>query len=143
MKKFVLISLLLIPVWAYGFEFFMDKCIKSWIGYPLDSVIQRWGYPDQEKNIAGKKLYVWETFDTDIEYRGGWSVTSTDKKGNETTFSSGGVPQIEYCQKIIETDSNNIVINGQWKGNACPNFYIVGKKLVNPQNDQWAKKKGL
>ena len=142
MKKLILISLLLIPLSAFAWESFMDKCIKSWIGYPLNSVINKWGYPDQEKNIAGRQLYIWETYDYDSDNTtGGFSITSTDKKGRETTFSSGGVPQVEYCKKTLETDQNGIIINGQWTGNACPNFYVVGKKLVNPENNEWAKRK--
>lgn len=143
MKKFILISLLIIPLSASAWEFFMDKCIQSWIGYPLDSVIKNWGYPDQEKNIAGKKLYIWETYDydTDIVPGSGFSIVSTDKKGRETIFTSGGETKLEYCRKTLETDDNNIIINGQWKGNDCPQFYMVGKKLVNPANDEWAKRK--
>ncbi len=142
MKKIMIIVLLSVPLSAYSFEFFMDKCIKSWIGYPLDSVIESWGYPKQEKDIAGRKLYVWETYDTSMDYRGGTSIIKTDKKGNETIFTMGGQPEIEYCIKTLEVDKDNNIIKGQWEGNACPNFYIVGKKLVNPLNDEWAKKKG-
>lgn len=141
MKKFILILVLIIPLKVFAWEFFMDKCIASWIGYPLDSLMKSWGYPDAEKYIAGKKLYIWETSETSYNRDSGFTIVSTDKKGRETVFSSGGELEVEYCKKIIEVDENNIIINGQWKGNACPNFYIVGKKLVNPQNDEWAKKK--
>ena len=132
----------MIPLCAYARESFMDKCIQSWVGYPLDSVIKKWGYPDQEKHIAGKTLYIWETYDYDNEiHTGGTTVISKDKKGRRTIYTSGGETIIEYCKKTIETDKNNIIINGQWDGNACPNFYMTGKKLVNPENDEWAKKK--
>lgn len=140
MKKIILISLLLVPLNAYAFESFMDKCIKSWVGYPLDSVINKWGYPNYDRTIAGKKLYVWETYDEDIDYRGGFTIAATDKKGNETSFTSGGVPKLEYCIKTLEVDKNNIIINGHWEGNDCPKFYLIGKKFVNPQNNEWVKK---
>ena len=109
MKKFIIISLLLLPLGAYGWESFMDKCINSWVGYPLDSVIKKWGYPNYERNIADKKLYVWEEFDYDVDpdRGGGWVISKTDKKGRETTFTSGGVPVVEYCRKTLETDDNN------------------------------------
>jgi hypothetical protein len=140
-KKFIIISLLLLPLSAFAWESFMDKCIASWVGYPLDSVIKKWGYPNYEKSIAGKKLYVWEEFDYDVDTdRGGWSIVATDKKGRETTFSSGGVPVVEYCRKTLETDENNLIINGHWEGNDCPKFYLAGKKFVNPANNEWARK---
>lgn len=143
MKKLILLIVLLMPLTAYAWESFMDKCIKSWVGYPLDSVMTKWGYPEEERNIAGKKLYVWTTYDYDTEVVEGTgiTITSTDKKGNETTFSTGGQLKIEFCRKILEVDKNNIVLNGQWEGNYCPKFYWLGKKLVNPENDEWAQKK--
>ena len=140
MKKLIIISILLISLSAYAWESFMDKCIHSWVGYPLDSVIKKWGYPDEEKNIAGKKLYIWETIDYDTDTTvGGFSVSSTDKKGRETVFSSGGEAVLEYCKKILETDNNGTIIDGHRKGNDCPKFCTLGKKFVNPLNDPWAK----
>ena len=133
MKKIIIICLLLISTSAYAWETYMDKCIKSWIGYPLDSLIKQWGYPDEEKNFAGKKLYVWIDYDYDTDVSaGGFSVSSTDKKGRETEFSIGGEAVVDYCKKTIEVDENNIILNGSWKGNNCPILY-GGKKLMNQQ----------
>ena len=133
MKKIILISILLTTTCAYGWEAFMDRCIKSWIGYPLDAIIKQWGYPDEEKNVAGKKLFIWIDYDyNNNRNSGGISISSTDKKGNETVFSVGGENIADFCKKTIETDENNIIINGSWKGNSCPLLY--GSKLMNPQN---------
>lgn len=133
MKKIILICLLLIPASAYAWETFMDKCIKSWIGYPLNSLIKLWGYPDEEKNIAGKKLYIWIDYDYDTNINtGGISISTKDKKGRETLFSIGGEPVVNYCKKTIEVNENNIITNGSWKGNNCPLLY--GGGLMNPQN---------
>ena len=140
MKRFILISLLiLIPLNAFGWEFFMEKCIQSWVGYSLDSLISKWGYPDNERSIAGRKLYEWITYDNNVEYVGGLTITSTDKKGNETSISAGGVPKVEYCRKTIEVNEDNIIQGGQYDGTFCPKFYFAGKKLVNPQNNPWVK----
>ena len=141
MKKIIIFLLLLMPLSAFAWESFMDKCIASWIGYPLDSLIKKWGYPDQEKNIAGKKIFTWETYDYDTDNTvGGFSIVSTDSKGRETSFTSGGQAKLEYCIKTIEIDDNGTIIDGHWKGNDCPKFYLIGKKLVNPEYNEWAKK---
>ena len=133
MKKIILISILLTATCAYGWEAFMDRCIKSWIGYPLDAMIKQWGYPDEEKNVAGKKLFIWIDYDyNNNRNSSGISISSTDKKGNKTVFSVGGENIADFCKKTIETDENNIIINGSWKGNSCPLLY--GSKLMNPQN---------
>ncbi len=142
MKKFLIITLLLTPISAFAWESFMDKCIQSWSGYPLDSVIKKWGYPEYERNIAGKKLYVWETYDydSDVIPGTGMSISATDSKGRETTFTSGGQVKLEFCRKTLEVDNNNKIIGGHWEGNDCPKFYFVGKKFVNPENNEWAKR---
>ena len=143
MKKTILIALLLIPLSAFAWETFMDKCIQSWIGYPLDSVIKKWGYPEYEKNIAGKKLYVWETYDYDTEVveGTGMTISTKDSKGNETSFTTGGQLKVEFCRKMLEVDNNNNIVGGHYEGNDCPKFYTLGKKFVNPENNEWAKKK--
>ena len=143
MKKLIILGLLLLPMSAFAWESFMDKCINSWIGYPLDSVIKKWGYPQREKTIAGKKLYIWETYDydTDVVEGSGWSIIATDRKGRETSFTSGGQLKVEFCRKTLEIDDNNTIVNGQWEGNDCPKFYALGKKYVNPNNNEWENKK--
>ena len=132
MKKIIIIlCLLLFSASVYAWETYMDKCIKSWIGYPLDDLMKQWGYPDDEMNVAGKKLYVWIDYDYDTNIEtGGVSISKTDKKGRETVFSFGGEPVVNYCKKTIEADENNIIINGSWKGNSCPLIY-GGKKWIN------------
>ena len=135
MKKFIVICLLLISTSVYAWETYMDKCIKSWIGYPLDDLIKQWGYPDEEKDIAGKKLYIWIDYDYNMDVNSsGISISSTNKKGRETVFSIGE-NVVDYCKKTIEADENNIIKNGSWKGNSCPLLY-GGKKWMNPQNSK-------
>ena len=133
MKKLIIICLLFISTSAYAWETYMDKSIKSWIGYPLDALIKQWGYPDEEKSIAGKKLYIWIDYDYDTDINaGGISISSTDKKGRETVFSMGGEPVVNYCKKTMEINEHNVITNGSWKGNNCPLIY-GGRKLMNSQ----------
>lgn len=136
MKKFILICLLLVSTSAYAWETYIDKCIKSWVGYPLDALIKQWGYPEEEKSIAGKKLYIWIDYDYDTNTNAsGISISKTDTKGRETVFSIGGETIVDYCKKTIEVDENNVILNGSWKGNNCPLLY-GWKKLMNPQNSK-------
>ena len=130
-KKIILIYLLLLMPNVFAWEAYLDKCIKSWIGYPVNDLIQQWGYPDEEKTIAGKKLYIWMEYDyTNSINAGGVTFSQVDKKGNETSLSFGGETIAEFCKKTIEVDDNNIVVGGQWKGNSCPLIYS-NKKLMN------------
>lgn len=144
MKKILLTALcLLIPAGAFSFELFMDKCMRSWVGYPLNSVIKKWGYPDKDRNIAGHKLYIWEK--SRMVQNSSYETTKErkDYKGRTyyETYSSGGSMEEEYCRRTIEVDENDKIIDAQWKGNDCPMMYFTGKDWVNPENDEWERKK--
>lgn len=145
MKKILLLSALLFAgASVLAGEAFMDKALSSWVGYPITSVIKSWGYPDSQQTIAGQNIYIWEERTTSQDSTYEHSTVSTDKKGNThvNTYTSGGGFSDYYCRKIFEVGSDNIVSGYQYKGNACPGAYLfVGKKLVNPQNDEWQQRK--
>ena len=131
MKKYIaiLLNIILIqPVtFAAGMKNTMGKVMDSWIGENIDKVIDSWGYPSSEKEIAGKKLYYWT--------KSSYVITSNQYGvyGGEST-----------CNRILEVDKNNTVVRWQWEGNSCPSTYIFsGKKFVNPNNNPWKKKSEL
>jgi len=128
MKKIIVVVLSLIilqPVsFAIGSKSTMNKIMNSWIGENLETVINYWGYPTSEKEIAGKKLYYW----LDSTYVITGNVYGT--YGSEST-----------CNRILEVDKDNKVIKWQWNGNNCPGTYFTGKKLVNPNNNLWRQEK--
>lgn len=127
MKKFiiiVLLSILFSPV-AYS-KCFMEKALESWQGYSIEKVIKCWGYPDEEKVVAGRHLFLY-------------------KKTSAYTYYNEFLDRAEtsYMYITFEVDENNIITNWQYKSNAAPLSYLLGKKYVNPENDQWKQKKQL
>ena len=63
MKK-ILISILAVIMiqpmsFAIGTKSTMGKIMDSWLGEHINTVMDSWGYPSQEKEIAGRKLYYW------------------------------------------------------------------------------------
>ena len=145
MKKFALLFLCLsLPISVFAFGDFMDKALGSWVGYPIEAVIKSWGYPDSQQTIAGKNIYIWEEKSTYQDSTYQTSKVKTDSKGRTyvDTYSSGGSTHELLCRKILEVNSDNLVSGYQYKGNACPAaYYFVGRKLVNPDNDEWQQKK--
>lgn len=126
MKRF-LISILIIflvqPMsFAIGTKKTMEKIMNSWHGENINSVIDVWGYPSSEKDIAGRKLYYWSSSQ--------YVVT-----GNQYGVYGGE----STCNRILEVDKNNNVIKWQWDGNSCPATYTTSKKWVNPNNNPWKK----
>ena len=139
MKKFLSVLLVLlcaaISVFAFGVDDTMSKVMDSWKGCHIDQVIDRWGYPTDEKTIAGHKLYIWKTERTVTT--DGYSTTKErkDSKGRTyyTTETTNGSTEVYTAERIIEVDDNNIVIKGRWSGNDLPfTFMGVAKDWLNP-----------
>lgn len=126
MKKLLLVIFILTiyptVASAIGTKDTMKRIMDSWIGENLETVIEHWGYPTDEKTIAGKKLYY-------------WTISSYSVTGNQSYVYGGEAT----CSRILEVDKNNNVIKWQWSGNSCPITYFTGKKFVNPNNNPWRK----
>lgn len=122
----LLLCLFMITCLNVNAEEFMVKALNSWKGYSIDDVIASWGYPNNEKQIAGRNLVYW----TNGQYH---------ISGNQYYISG----EESYCTKILEIDKNKKVISWQYEGNSCPNFYFTGSSLINPQNNEWEKQKQL
>ena len=147
MKKIaftLFISMLLgLPVNA-GTKEFMETCLNSWLGYTIDDVIAVWGYPSDERTIAGKHLLYW-TYSSDI-YIPQSSYSNVNKSYNSAnvyTSTYGGYTITEVCNATLEVDDNNKIIKWEWSGDGCPGSYMTGRKYVNPNNDKWAMEKKL
>lgn len=139
MKKFFILFLSLLSIqivtFAFGVDSTMTTVIDSWKGCNIDKVIDRWGYPNEEKTIAGHKLYIWKTERkvTSSEYTK--TTPHKDKKGNTyyTTTTSGGDTEIYTTERILEVDENNTVVRGQYSGNDLPFTFVgIAKEWLNP-----------
>jgi hypothetical protein len=103
----------------------MSGIMQSWEGSNVDDVIAQWGYPHEERRVAGKRLLVWHR---NVQgYVPGVATTygSANVIGNTafysgtTTYSGGGIIS-GNCVRILEVGENNTVVRWQWEGNNCP-----------------------
>ena len=67
----------------------MSRVMGSWQGENIDTVIKYWGYPNDEKNIAGHKLLYW--------------YHNQSPQYVQTSAYTGTVTQ-GYCTRILEVD---------------------------------------
>jgi hypothetical protein len=99
----------------------MDSIMRSWEGASLDAAIAQWGYPDQEQQIAGHKLYRWNY--TKTAFLPATTTGTVNQIGN-TAFinatTSGGGTLVGNCTRTLEVDEHNTIIRWQWTGNNCP-----------------------
>jgi hypothetical protein len=123
-KAKYLLSVLLLAACSGG-DGLMDGIVDSWRGASLDDAITQWGYPDAEQDIAGRKLYIWSR-DVQMVMPTTASTTGTATNiGNQTlintiTSVSGGGVSNWNCTRILEVNTANIIVNGEWRGNNCP-----------------------
>jgi hypothetical protein len=107
---------------ACATETVMNGIMQSWSGAKLNDAVSQWGYPNEQLDFNGRKLYVWHynksvtmpatTYTTgSVGPYGNFSATSTTTGGN--TFQGG-------CDRVLEVDGNGTVTGTQWQGNNCP-----------------------
>lgn len=148
MKKFVNLCLLFFIMLIFtgcSTKEFMNAVMESWVGYSLDDVIRQWGYPTDEKNIAGKRLVYWSN--SRSVFIPQTSNSTVNLYGNNAYINStsyGGGYQNYYCNRILEIDKNNKVAGWQWDGNNCP-FGYSGKykSWVNSKNNSYEKENSI
>ena len=139
MKKILGLFLVFISIqvcsFAFGVDSTMTTVIDSWKGCNIDKVIDRWGYPTEEKTIAGHKIFIWKTERTVTTSEHTTTTPHKDKKGRTyyTTTTTGGDIEIYTTERILEVDENNTVVRGQYGGNDLPfTFAGIAKKWLNP-----------
>ena len=154
MKKILILLLVVFfiqnNVKAAGADETMKAIMDSWTGENVDTVINHWGYPTDEKTIAGKKLLYWErsrkvnipestnrTVNTSGNtYRNAYESTH-DSTSYVNSIKYGGGSATLYCNRILEVNASNVVVHGSWEGNRCPyttkNLY---KKWINPKMNE-------
>ena len=119
MKKAIGIIILGLLLTSCSTTKVMNNVMNSWKGSYISEVINQWGYPDAQQEIAGKKLYIWDE-----------SITAL------YTFSGSISGGTWSCKRILEVNDEEKVISWQWSGNNCP-FGLTGryknwpKKLSN------------
>lgn len=142
MKKFVyifLVAMMFTPAVLADNSSFNEKAMGSWVGYTIDDVIKSWGYPTEEKTIANHHIFIWnKSFTNYVPQSSNSTAYNSFNNTNIHTTTYGGYYVNYSCCRTFEVDENNKIISWQYQGNGCANSYSRGKKLVNPQNDEWA-----
>ena len=140
MKKIFCLMLFMLSFqtasFGFGIDSTMTTVMNSWIGCHIDRVIDRWGYPEEEKTIAGHKLYIWRTERTSTTDEYTTTKPHTDKKGRTyyTSTTYGGETTVLTTERILEVNEDNIVVRGKYSGNDLPfTFMGVAKQWLNPE----------
>lgn len=91
----------------------IDAGLKNLYGKNINLLLAKIGYPNGQNEVAGRKLYIWDSRET-ISYA--TNVTSYGTYGGTTTTL---VPIVTtyYCTIIVEVDRNETIVAAQFEGN--------------------------
>jgi len=119
MRKILIFTLLLPLISCTTFQD-MDKGLARYNGQNIHSLIRTIGYPNDQREIAGRKLYIWDTNrNVTIQMPTTSSSTVTGPGGFYTGTSTTYVPQnLNYnCRITVEVNSSETIVNYEWYGN--------------------------
>ena len=117
----------------------LEKALPQFEGKKIDYAINYLGYPDQELDVAGKKVYIWSH-----ESTGSMPIT-TSKPNYSTSYTPYGaistystttetnyVPVSRECKIKLITDKKHKVLSTEFEGNegGCNGYAKKLKPLV-------------
>ncbi|MCY0855751.1 hypothetical protein [Cupriavidus sp. D39] len=102
----------------------MDDGLRKLSGRSIDDAISVLGYPDGERDIAGRHLYVWGNSSTSTVLMPQSQTTYgnvTSNRGyanySSTSYSSVPVAINQRCEIILEVDYAKRITKWQYQGN--------------------------
>ncbi|WP_457650648.1 hypothetical protein [Profundibacter sp.] len=81
----------------------MDQAMQSWQGANINQVIEKWGYPHDEKTVAGLKQYSW-----------------TDEFTPISDYINGKPQHTFTCTRTLVVSASGKIVEGRSSGNNCP-----------------------
>jgi hypothetical protein len=80
----------------------LNKGLQNLMGQPVSVLVSAWGYPQGEREIMGRKLYIW----------------SADRGAVAVPMYGGGAFAARLaCTVEVGVDSREIITSYQWNGN--------------------------
>lgn len=83
--------------------------MTSWQNQPVSEAIAECGQPSEELKVAGKHLYVWNTYDGVLPPPVAQRLSRR--------------PDTNYCMRLLEVDKTGKIVSVGWDGNNCPKRY--------------------
>ncbi len=104
MKRFLISILVLLLVSlsaeAFGIKKTMETIMDSWVGESINSVIKYWGYPTNEKTMAGRTLYYWD-----------WSYdVKNPSHTNAQAYTYGNITNTLIVTPRLRASINSLII---------------------------------
>lgn len=115
------------------------EVMRSWVGKHIDDVILAWGYPDEERFVAGRKLIYWksERVVKDYAYEDSYITINTKDPKKERihkrTIANPAAAYVATCRKGFEVDQNGRILGWDIKGDDCSMYEHIS--IANPVSE--------
>ena len=100
-----------------------DEVVNARTGQSLEQVIADWGFPTDERTVAGRRLVVWE--ESELSYdnvpKVGISLPIGDRGSVSATVPLSN-PEELTCRRVLQINSAEQVVAASLEGNDCPYF---------------------
>ena len=133
MKKFtkILFTLLFITVLTGCISTSqVNERVGAWENVNLADLINSWGVPTKEHEIAGRKFYVWNNKDNSSSPTFGVSVGSHGgHSGISISSLFGGDTEENICSRVVEVDMEDKILSINWTGKPSLCYELTPQKI--------------
>jgi len=107
-----------------------EQRINAWDNVNLTDLINAWGVPSKEQEIAGRKFYIWNAKDNSSSPAISVSAGSFGGRGgiSISTLFGGGAEE-NFCSRVVEVDVQQQVITIQWTGEPKLCYELTPERL--------------
>ena len=94
-----------------------NQRIYAWDNVTLTDLINSWGVPSKEQEIADRKFYIWNSSNSSNAPTIGISLGSFGGHGGISISSLfGGGAEENFCSRVVEVNAEEHVKAIQWTG---------------------------
>lgn len=99
----------------------MNEIMSSWAGSDIEAVLAQWGDPQEVLEFKENKIYVWNHMTAQTAPKIRIRTTSVSgNSGSSGSTSTGGSTTYVNCQRRLEVNAQDQVVDWQWNGDGCP-----------------------
>ncbi|PCJ45776.1 MAG: hypothetical protein COA74_14990 [Gammaproteobacteria bacterium] len=131
MKKNILLILML-SLTACISTSQVNERLGAWDNVTLSDLINSWGVPTKEQEIASRKFYVWNNKNNDSSPTIGVSLGSHGGRGGISISSLfGGETEENICSRVVEVDAEDNILSITWTGKPSLCYELTPEKLTD------------
>jgi len=104
--------------------------VGAWEAMDLADLVNSWGVPTKQQEIADRKFYVWNNKDNSSSPTFGVSVGSGGRHSSISMSSFfGGDSEENICSRVVEVDMEDKILGIHWTGKPSLCYELTPEKI--------------